>query len=558
MSENFLAQLQHATTDDEREGLILQFSLAALAPELREAVQVSAVPHWFDREFLVALMDEPSPASEPFLQRLAELSFIEPFPGRGHNVHQRTRAAILQRLWRDDRARFLQLSSRAAGYCEAQDRNLAAWQIEWIYHLLVASPEEGYTRFENTGDRWASSYAYNHLEALVCAAEEHAEGERMSEFGLALITYWRALAHRGYSRFSVAREAYEDAARQFHKLAEEAREAWALHLAGEMAQSSDDYSTARQHYANALRIFENIDEQSGKSLSTLGLGCVSFATGDFQRAALCFNEALRISRDIGAIRDEGIATEWLAEVHRALGDYETALAEGREAAKIAESGGGLSQEIRALTGLARVHCAINEFELAQQCLNKARDKSRQISDKQSDAYLLECSARIHLGLKDYSTARRSCEDAVALFRTIEDLRGLALCLRWMSRACRSLGEGTDARLFCTESIQICQRIKDVVGEADSRMHLAELDLEANDCMAAEAGCHFALHQYRAIEARPRIAWALYEFGRVRARVGDTVGACHHLAEALDLYKSIRSPHSAQVEAELAALDGSCT
>lgn len=554
MSEDFLAQLQHATTDDEREGLVLQFSLAALAAEVREAVQVSAVPHWFDRELLAALMEQPLPAAQTLLRHLTELSFIEAFPGRGHNVHQRTRAAVLKRLWQDDRARFRQLSSRAAGHCRAQDREVAAWQIEWVYHLLIASPEEGYNRFESAADEWVSSYAYDRVEALVGTAEEHAEAGRLSEFGVALTRYWRARVHHSYSRFSMARESYEDAAQRFHELAEESREGWALYGAGTMAQGIDDYNTARRHYANGLRIFEKLKELGGKGLCTTGLGSITFALGDFERAGNCFNEARRIFREIGDARNEANAAHWSAEVHRALGDYEVAVAEGREATELAANVGNLDEEVNALLGLGRVYCAINEFELAQQCFDKAGDKSRQISDRQTDAYLLEGRARVHLGLKDYLAARRCCEDAVTVFRSIQDLRGLAVCLRWMGQACHGLSEVADASRFYREALQTCQNINDIVGEADSRMHLAELDLGANDWSAAEAGYRFALDRYRATGAKPRTAWALYGCGRVRARVGDADGARCCFAEALDLYRAMRSPHSAQVEAELAALD----
>ncbi|MBE9472161.1 MAG: hypothetical protein IMY75_08670, partial [Chloroflexi bacterium] len=97
-----LTRLQAAQSDEEREWLVMQFSLDNMTPAVREAVWAAAIPHWFDADFLAALLDERGERAEELYQALQEFSFVEVFPGRGYNLHERSRALLLGRLWQDD------------------------------------------------------------------------------------------------------------------------------------------------------------------------------------------------------------------------------------------------------------------------------------------------------------------------------------------------------------------------------------------------------------------------------------------------------------------------
>ena len=130
MSGDILARLQAAQSEAEREWVVLEFSLDGLAPALREAVWAAAVPHWFDAAMLAALLDKPLEETEALVAELARLSFVEPFPGRGYNIHERTRTLLLERLWREAPDRYQELSRNAAEYSSRQDQNETAWRVE--------------------------------------------------------------------------------------------------------------------------------------------------------------------------------------------------------------------------------------------------------------------------------------------------------------------------------------------------------------------------------------------------------------------------------------------
>lgn len=151
MIDDLLSRLQAAKSDEEREWLVMQFSLDNLDPGVRDAVWAAAIPHWFDVNFLAALLDKPDLGSLLDFRSLTALSFVELFPDRGYNLHERSRALLLRRLWQDDSTRYRKFSQRAADYCHQQDEADTSWRIESIYHLLIAKPERGATELQNTG-----------------------------------------------------------------------------------------------------------------------------------------------------------------------------------------------------------------------------------------------------------------------------------------------------------------------------------------------------------------------------------------------------------------------
>lgn len=144
--EEFLARLQAEPSEAGRLWLTLEHGLNTLPAAVRDAVWAAAIPHWFDEPFLAALLGQAAYARLKAVEgwpALLDQSFVEPFPGRAYNVHERSRAVLLDRLRRTEPERFRELSRRAADYCAGQAENDAGWTIERIYHRLISDPAAG-------------------------------------------------------------------------------------------------------------------------------------------------------------------------------------------------------------------------------------------------------------------------------------------------------------------------------------------------------------------------------------------------------------------------------
>lgn len=137
MIEDVFRRLQGAKSDEDREWLLLEMNMAQMSSEVQEAVWAAAVPHWFDIPYLAAVLAQPIEPLQ-FWEQLITLSFVEPFPGRGYNIHERTRHLLLKQLWQTNPRLYREYSSRAESYCFSQKLKENNWYVEWVYHTLLS------------------------------------------------------------------------------------------------------------------------------------------------------------------------------------------------------------------------------------------------------------------------------------------------------------------------------------------------------------------------------------------------------------------------------------
>jgi hypothetical protein len=108
---------------------------------LREALQVAAVPHWVDEEILAHLLEPSlSAEAETLTALLRRLPIVEPFPARGPgaiNVHDSVRLVLRTRMKDSSLERFITLSTRAQACFKGQAPPL---RIEALYHRLAWLP----------------------------------------------------------------------------------------------------------------------------------------------------------------------------------------------------------------------------------------------------------------------------------------------------------------------------------------------------------------------------------------------------------------------------------
>src|SRR5215203_4481692 len=202
MIEQLTQRLEAIDSAEERERLVLQVRLESLSPQVRDALQAVAIPHWFDLLFLAALLNEPPEACHAIFDSLTRLSMVESCPGRGYNVHERSRFLLLEEVERAGHDRLLQLSQRAAIHCGHYAVDEEIWQIEMIYHLLIADPALGLEAFRKAAQRWHSGTDSSHelLDALARVVREHREAGRLERQACGWSFYWDGKLDQVYNR----------------------------------------------------------------------------------------------------------------------------------------------------------------------------------------------------------------------------------------------------------------------------------------------------------------------------------------------------------------------
>lgn len=166
MSIDILTRLNTAQNDDERAELVLEFYLQSFDPSLREAVRAAAVPHWFDAAFIAVLLHKSEDEVSSIFEHLIKLSFVEVYQGKGYNIHERTRAVLLKRLWQGKPKDRLKFNQRAALHCADQNLNDADWQIESIYHQLLIRSADAFQTLEGQIQMWKKEFNFSKIEAI--------------------------------------------------------------------------------------------------------------------------------------------------------------------------------------------------------------------------------------------------------------------------------------------------------------------------------------------------------------------------------------------------------
>lgn len=369
MSNDFLSRLQAAKTDEEREWVVLEFSLQNLEKVIQDAVWASAIPHWFDTNFLAALLQKSVGQVESIYKRMQGLSFVEVFPNRGQNIHERTRKLLLKRLWEQDVEKYRELSRRAAEYSGDQDQADVGWRVEWIYHLLISEPDDAASRIQGVGWEWNNAFAYGNVETLVRAALEHAQGGRLSARCLAWVQYWDALVELDYFRYSPALEKfsliklpheddnhlnaetnirmgavyiilgeYEKAKNCLKKALPICREtnyrsgeAHCLFSLGDVHLRLSEYEESRKYYEQALAIYEELSDLLGQASSTQMMGFVDKLTGQVYSASEALQKAMALQKEIGDRVGEYLTLIYMGDIDRTQQNLSEAEKKYREA-----------------------------------------------------------------------------------------------------------------------------------------------------------------------------------------------------------------------------------
>jgi tetratricopeptide (TPR) repeat protein len=478
----FLERLT-AAPEQERAWLTMEFSLQSLPESIREMVWAAAVPHWFDREYLAALLGRTP--SEADYAALLELSYVEVYPGRGHAIHEHSRKLLLDKLWQTDRKRYRQFATRAAAHCSRKNQRDALWKVEWIYHRLLSKPEAGTQALIHHGWQWQNSpqFAYDKLEMLARAAEEHREAGRLDRRAAAWALFWQALIDQVYSRYREAKEKllqiplfpkqdpftaaccmfylgnaqrvlseipearqrYEQALLLYRILRSQQGEAHCLQSLGDVCLQLSEIEAARAYYQQALPIYQAIGEQVGEAYCLHSLGDVCLALSEMEAAREHYEKALSISQTIGNRLGKAMCLRSLGDVCLRLSQMESARAYHQQALTIYQVISGRVGEANCLQSLGDVCLRLSEMEAAREYYEKALSIDQAIGERMGEAHCLKSFGDYHRQMQAFESAQESYQAAAALFAEIGNREGEAECWEGFAKLYETQGETGKAR-----------------------------------------------------------------------------------------------------------------
>lgn len=426
---DLLQQLRAAHTEEEREWLLMRFSLDSLDPDVRDGVWAAAIPRWFDRAFLSTLLEKPD--DEDFAKmfdKLRTCSFVEAFPGRGYDIHERTRNLLLNHLVKDGQEKsYRNLNKAAADYCARQNSDDPSWRMAYLYHTLLTGEPTGVLDFYSQGINWKNEFKYDRLEALARPVIAEFDQNRMSAHAASWAYCFQAEADLMYSRFesaennfklalsnysedpvlraealkslgyaylqrgnlSAAQENLEEARLAFQKIGAQLGEANCVLFLGELLRYTGQNDEARQRYEEAALLFKRIGDELGEANCKLLIGNIYLYARDNQKARLNLSEALEVFRRFAAKQNETDCIKSLGDVAVELGEYDEARKRYDEARSLSRRIGYRLGEATAVLKLGRLLALNGDFHNALTLTEEALELYRQVGSQLGESNSLE-------------------------------------------------------------------------------------------------------------------------------------------------------------------------
>ncbi len=444
--QELLEQLQACESQEERDWLSLCFSIAQLPKELQAAVRAAAVPRFFDRAFLNALLDQPLD-EEQFVQ-LLEQSYIEPYPGEERfNVHERSRRLLQERLWQEDEALYREISRRAFAYCQEQDQDDTTWRIETIYHQLIAEPGKGIIAFEITCIDWIKcpSLSSDRTESLVRAVREHQELSRLSE--KAVHYYWL-----NQSRIHIRCFRYQEAKQSLGKisLSHVERDSYltinCLEYLGRVHTLFSEFPEAELFYQEALRRYRITDNWCGENICLLGLARIYLALLRVNQARRNFEKVLMCCRGDQLIKADSFLG--LGNVYLVRSNLNKAWSFCNKALKLYKKIGSRLGKANCYYVISEIYLRRSELLKAQKQCGEAMSLYSKIDDRVGEANSLKLFGEIEVKAKNnFFSAQKYYIQASTLFERIQCWEGVAECLEGFAKLHQAQGQRQQAEEY---------------------------------------------------------------------------------------------------------------
>ena len=330
MNAEFLVRLVQAQTEEEKDWLLAELSLSVLSPELRAMALAAAVPHWFDAKILAALQPDLAQQAEALYLELQHLPFVEGFADRGHNIHERTRKAVLKHLWETDEEAFKQFSQRLVDYFGAENTN----RIEQIYHAAIADFEAGSSQFERYITSLDHNFRRGEAEALLAAVQELVEAKRVPESFGADVVYWFGQIHFRFYEAQEALSRYDTALKLYEQVGSNLGKANTLRAIGDVLQFLDRREEALERYDTALKLYEQVGDNLGKANTLQAIGDVALANEQYPEALQHYRQALALVEQIHDLYSTARVWYYIGTAYATQGDKPEAISAFTTAASI--------------------------------------------------------------------------------------------------------------------------------------------------------------------------------------------------------------------------------
>lgn len=465
MNTELLYRLSQTQSDDERTWLVTESLLQTLSLDIQSLLWAAAIPHWFDIDILSALRPEITDRLESLYEQLQRLSFVELFPGRGYNIHDKTREVMLTRLWQSNQSEYVELSAKAALYFSAQVDTYK--KIESIYHLAISEQDHASDVIWNYTSTLESNFQYVELDALVNLLLEHDVYHRLNIPIKAVIYYWKGKASKRIYENNEALANYKQAISLFRETGNVLGEASAQKSLGDALKFLNRMEEALESYERAIVLFRKARNCVGEANVIKLVGDTLEFLGRREEALLKYEEAIRIFRSEDDSLGEANTLTAISDLMYTLGQKDNALARSQEAISLFEGADSRLVEASAFTTFGDVLQCLDRMDEALEKYGRAKKIAQVVGDRLEEAKILKAVGDVLELLRRKDEALSNFRKAIGIFRDIGYRLGEANTLISVGNVLHSSDKENPALASYEKAAEIFHSIGYRMGEANA-------------------------------------------------------------------------------------------
>jgi len=327
-------------------------------------------------------------------------------------------------------------------------------------------------------------------------------------------------------------------------------EAHALANRADLQRSAGDYRGAATSLNRALGLYREHDHEFGEAWVLGRLGRLQYLTDDLKGADGNLRQALALFIRLGEAAGEAGMLRLLGTVQQSLGDYPAARDYLKRGTAIERRLGNRSGEIWSLLDLGTLEVVTGDYAEADATLSMVLELSRAFGLRGAEPDALIQLGELRRQTGDFEEAMSNARQALELGIELGSALVEANALHLLGLLHTHAGEHRTA-LDCEQrALARYREMGNQEGESEVLFNLGELAAASGNTAEARASYQEALAVAASIPLPLQEAQALDGIGRSYLVDGQPAEAVAPLRQALRIYRDLKSPRAAAVEATL--------
>jgi len=269
-------------------------------------------------------------------------------------------------------------------------------------------------------------------------------------------------------------------------------EAATLNNIGLIYDSLGDKQKALDYYNLALPILQSVGNAAVQAITLVNIGLVNDSIGEKQRALQFYQRALPLLRAAHDRASEAVTLNNIGYLYDSIGDQQKALFYLGQALPILQEVGDHRVEAITLNNIGYVYDGLDEKQNALDYYNRALPVLRLVGDRQKEAITLNNIGLVHKALGNHQKAIEFFQQALELRQAVNDRPGEGLTLSDLGSVYALLGEDQKALDLYQRGLQLSRAGEDKSSESSTLRRIALIELKRGQLEEARANLEQAL------------------------------------------------------------------